>query len=286
MNELQTALEQLDTDNINNLIMSSETDITAALEQLDTEDIENNDDIYEAFNKSLSFYDSKIKITDYNRHESIFNRMQSMVDKPLNEVFDKIFENNNIIIDSNVTEQLEMDIGIPLENLEMYITNYKRSLQTYFNNIIINERDIIDSVIRKRKLLNWMKQIKHINLSDNDNDNDNLNQMTYHTNKYISTLLDNNDLDNTKKEYNLNKKCFAKLMSISREINNIYETSKCMICLTRNVDTFMNPCGHTGCSECIKRHLYDHHNTAYSRQKRNCFICKTNVVSINKIYYS
>jgi hypothetical protein len=276
------------TEIINDFAVSSSDDIAEALKLLDIQDTnnDNNDDIYVAFNKSIKFYNSKISLSNCNE-VSIFQKIESMLDKPINEFFDKILETPARVLDTDVNNKLEDDIGISVSELDNYIGNYKVQIQEYFNKIMVNEIDIIDAAIRQRKLLNYTKSIKDLTQREKSlyNNSNNLMQSTYFLNEYINEITNNELLNKLKNEYNFNKKCFAKLMTISQQVNSINETHKCIICTTHDVDTFMNPCGHTGCSECIKKHLYDRPNQ-YSRQKRDCYLCKTPVLSINKIYYS
>ena len=49
---------------------------------------------------------------------------------------------------------------------------------------------------------------------------------------------------------------------------------------SKPVDTFLNPCGHTGCEDCIKKlkEREGEYNT-------NCFLCRQRVNSFHKIYF-
>ena len=50
----------------------------------------------------------------------------------------------------------------------------------------------------------------------------------------------------------------------------------CSMCLQKPVDTFLNPCGHTGCSDCV----------AKIGGGGICFICRSHVMRSHKIYFS
>jgi len=61
--------------------------------------------------------------------------------------------------------------------------------------------------------------------------------------------------------------------------------STCSLCLQKPVDTFLEPCGHTGCSGCIeKAHDDSHSNSNYPTP--SCFICRTKITRSRKIYFS
>jgi hypothetical protein len=56
----------------------------------------------------------------------------------------------------------------------------------------------------------------------------------------------------------------------------------CSICLQKPVDTFLNPCGHTGCNDCILNHSARYNN----RNMNPCFLCRKEIKSIHKLYLS
>ena len=61
--------------------------------------------------------------------------------------------------------------------------------------------------------------------------------------------------------------------------NNLGST--CGICLQSTIDTYMDPCGHTGCKDCIDRLKSFSDNESY-----NCYICRKPVHSFRSIYFS
>jgi len=65
-----------------------------------------------------------------------------------------------------------------------------------------------------------------------------------------------------------------------KKINHGNIGSTCSLCLQKPVDTFLNPCGHTGCEDCIKKlkERQGEYNT-------NCFLCRQRVNSCHKIYF-
>ena len=66
-----------------------------------------------------------------------------------------------------------------------------------------------------------------------------------------------------------------------KKINGGNLGSTCSLCLQRQVDTFMNPCGHTGCSECIQ--ILKSRGNEYNT---NCFMCRKLVTKFQKIYFT
>jgi hypothetical protein len=67
----------------------------------------------------------------------------------------------------------------------------------------------------------------------------------------------------------------AIIMSLAKTYNilrNVPYTHKCPICLTNEVDTYLEPCGHTLCASC--------------NQSNYCHMCRTRVKTSKGLYYS
>ena len=84
----------------------------------------------------------------------------------------------------------------------------------------------------------------------------------------------NESLKSSKKEYEKNKNKFKYYFEIIKIINNFNMGNTCSICVENNVDHFFNPCGHTVCKECVK-----------NIDNNSCFLCRTNIINIKKLYY-
>ena len=65
-------------------------------------------------------------------------------------------------------------------------------------------------------------------------------------------IKENNECEQKKKEYIRENDILQHYLKCVKNINSCNIGSTCSLCLQRQVDTFMEPCGHTGCSECIQ----------------------------------
>ena len=66
-----------------------------------------------------------------------------------------------------------------------------------------------------------------------------------------------------------------------KPINGANTGNTCSLCLQNPVDTFFNPCGHTGCGECIGKLQGLSRNYVM-----NCPLCRKNVSTTHKLYFS
>ena len=94
-------------------------------------------------------------------------------------------------------------------------------------------------------------------------------------------IRENNECEKMKEEYLLQNHILQQYWKCIQNINALNKGSTCSLCLQRQVDTFMEPCGHTGCSECIEK-LKDR----FGEYNCNCFICRKKVLQFRKLYFS
>ena len=72
------------------------------------------------------------------------------------------------------------------------------------------------------------------------------------------------------------KKKFRKLNL--KKLNSMNVTNTCPTCLSKPVNIYLNPCGHTLCDDCYDRISYDN--------ERKCFLCRTRVMNKSPLYFS
>jgi small-conductance mechanosensitive channel len=73
------------------------------------------------------------------------------------------------------------------------------------------------------------------------------------------------------------KSSAAFLKTLSGVFNAVQELSgyrSCPVCLSQEVSHYLIPCGHTFCTRCLDKH------------KGFCFICRKNIASTNRLYFS
>ena len=93
--------------------------------------------------------------------------------------------------------------------------------------------------------------------------------------KQLQTNIDNLIFD--KKEEL--KVCYKKIDNFKSMVRKCFENeeeickkNKCSICVTYTINSCLNPCGHTFCSNCI------------NKMKNKCAMCRNNINSVIKIY--
>ena len=219
-----------------------------------------------------------------------------------------VIENiNNFIPDNNINPEIKRVYEIKEELIDEMDNSKLESIEIDENHINImnkfseNIKNNLDFYIKQQsKVLDLEVELKKY--YDNlDNDINKLKDFTCFlsdiNNKYdknIDTEIINKSIldasinikeNNSGKEL---KKQYEKEISLLnfylnnfiKKINNANMGNTCSLCLQRNVDTYMQPCGHTGCSECIKK-LKD----KMGDYDCNCFICRKRVEKFGVLYF-
>lgn len=91
-------------------------------------------------------------------------------------------------------------------------------------------------------------------------------------------IKDTNDLKQIKETYLLKKKIYNKYLNMIRLINQTNVGSTCSVCLSNNVNSYFNPCGHTCCERCCSE--------IKSIGDFKCPLCRVRFSKISKLYFT
>jgi len=96
--------------------------------------------------------------------------------------------------------------------------------------------------------------------------------------KISQSILDKDKTQSIKKDYMKELHIFQLYVhQFIKPLNGLNIGNTCSLCLQQPVDTYMNPCGHTGCDKCLK--------TMKSRGTTHCCFCRKQVNSFHKLYF-
>lgn len=84
-------------------------------------------------------------------------------------------------------------------------------------------------------------------------------------------------IQEVKEQYKKEKIKFYQQLQIIKLINQMNVGSICSICLQDNVNSYFNPCGHTGCAKCCK---------TITSNNNPCPLCRKDVRSIHKLFFT
>lgn len=209
------------------------------------------------------------------------------VDKNIKEI-NKI-HHDLLKINESFDYKEDTDNGEIRKHEESIIKNMKyfTSLMDEFklqNNLLLDyEKDYKEYYDKSKEDVNKINDFKlfvnSINQKYNDLDVSELNET-------VLKMVQNINKDNKIKE--LNDKYIKQSYIVNlyihkfiKQVNGCNIGNTCSLCLERPVDTFMEPCGHTGCSQCIEK--LKERNNEYNC---NCFLCRKRVMKFHKLYFT
>ena len=177
--------------------------------------------------------------------------------------------------DTEVVEHVEL-IQECKKMIEKVSVKFKESLKK----VTECEQTLKESATETHKSLEGVRKFSSfLNTLNDDDEHEELQMMMV----VLSEKIQNKD---TTKE--LKTKYQKELYILQHYLHNFVKPlnsanigNTCSLCLQKPVDTFMNPCGHTGCSECIER-LKELNGEMY---QANCFMCRKSVNSFHKLYF-
>lgn len=279
------------------------------------------EDPVDKFETNLGTFTSESDLFTTSAHGyNIYNRISSQIDMKLNDFFNKM--NNDTIssdfeaslkphikfdelsIDEECEAQITKELGISLTEFEIYVAKYKELINKYFNNVIDKEKRIKSTLRKLHNLNKWVKRVQSFSLIDEEDDNnpedskmDDVEETSSTVTQtpstaelrllsgiqdYVSEKVKDLDALKLRREHEISRKCFTKLVNIGQKINNIHQNQLCTICLTNSVSICLIPCGHSCCENCYNSYS----DNSNSNRRRICFVCRGTVSKTQKIYFT
>tara|TARA_B100001093_G_scaffold519092_1_gene606424 strand:+ start:2018 stop:2881 length:864 start_codon:yes stop_codon:yes gene_type:complete len=233
----------------------------------------------------------------HNNEEPFLKDLINKYDKNIDELFLKInIDNLNDIIDkytkndkkieidyndsfSKLTDNLKKEIKINF-NLSNDIKKLKSKLRETFDNMmkIEIELDTLNEKYNKNKntIINVQETYKDYN------DKKLLESFEKIFDEMNTNFIKENNMEDKLKQY---IECGVQLnilLKIVRDVKSLLHFNNvCSICINNKLDKVLIPCGHTFCSECLKKN--DLHIRINNR-KPCCPICRKDIFNENNLY--
>lgn len=170
----------------------------------------------------------------------------------------------------NINKAVSSGRKLLLENLDIYNSGTSNILK--INESMIDTSETFFSIDNKLEHIKKLCVDKDLDIEYGiDNIIDQINYLLFSLKENMIesfTTKRKNHEDNIQKS-KTTLKALAKTYNI---INNTNISYACPICMTDQVDTYCNPCGHALCMRCISK-------------SNNCYFCKSRIISKQKIYF-
>lgn len=198
-----------------------------------------------------------------------------------------IIEKKKDIIEINNDEYHNEDIDRIINNIkELFSDNKFYKLQGELNEL---EKELNDEMNKSKDNINkidiFIKFINDINYSNIENND--LEEMKKKSEDICRKIDNNKELTEIREKYISKRKELNSYIYFIQKINNYNTSNTCPICITRPVDRYLQPCGHTFCEKCLIRSNNMNHNmnNNMNHNMNNCMICRKKYNSINQLFF-
>tara|TARA_B100000900_G_scaffold408965_1_gene424077 strand:- start:420 stop:1196 length:777 start_codon:yes stop_codon:yes gene_type:complete len=173
-----------------------------------------------------------------------------------------------------IEEKKEDNVKKCSDMFDEFIKDYKKKQEHYLEckNKFQDEINRSKNNIKKLDLI--IQFIRELDKDCNDQETEEL----LNSLKILSNKIENDkNIITARTEYIKSRKDIENNLNLVKKINSMNMSNTCPLCLTNQVNIYLNPCGHTCCEECYGR---------LSNTENKCFLCRSNIMSKNPLYFS
>lgn len=216
--------------------------------------------------------------------DNIYTNLNANVNE-LYEYRQKLYDNKKLLDELPIEYELSKEKEEELNNIKNNVNAGKdiitEQLKKY-NEYTCQKNKIMEFDYNTKNIcMNIQKYMSELEVNFHNQGIDTEELKTYTDGILFSIGEISNIINNTKsKKIQDIDKNLQECSSILSHLTDTYSILKnaqigvtCAICLSNNVDTFCEPCGHVYCNDCIKRSLI-------------CYMCKGHIKKQYKIYFS
>jgi hypothetical protein len=195
-------------------------------------------------------------------------------------------------------EKKELESVSADKNIKLEIKEMKDKIKEYiekFNKIqkelyICNDNYQKEVNILRKNIMTTESMIEFIKkIPDDQKNQENVKKIIDEMNILSKSILNNDKMKKIRKDYLEKRKEAEYLIEFIKQLNNLNQTNLCPVCFSNTVDHFSDPCGHTFCKDCIKKHIRKNEEIDLYEVGRNdgaqCCFCRERIRSIRPLYF-
>jgi hypothetical protein len=206
---------------------------------------------------------------DKNSTNTLKRDLLEFVNSDWNEINDRIKKNNKVPDAEKVDYSKEKKQFLELkEKIKTSVFEYQiieLKLKSLFT-----KNEILESKIRT--FYDFLEEFEQ------DNKDKNCKTIKSSLNDFVDMYTDRDNLRKLISEFVDKRHDLKELMSITNLVQSVSPAPTCSLCMTNPLDSFLDPCGHTGCKECLVRSIQA------SNVNLNCVYCRKEIRSIRSLY--
>ena len=227
-------------------------------------------------------------MTNTNSGSMIENMIPSSDPSRNTNIIDILKIKDELLSDLTETTIVDMDVDIShhTKNIEECVIKVKEILESFRKEqfkLVEAEKKYKDSyeqlLLDSDKIKDFSDFVIKIDSKYQDFEAVKMNETILDMSRKIK---ENNNCDQFKKEYQIQNHIFQYyIQNFIKPMNGVNLGSTCSVCLQRQVDTYLQPCGHTGCSQCM-----DKLKERMGEYNCNCYICRKQIITFNNLYFT
>lgn len=199
-------------------------------------------------------------------------------------ILDIINNQSEITISEEDLKNEEIE-GI-IEKVQGLTPNFQK-LQNELSEIDKQYKDEVNAIKKKistiDSMISFIRQISYSNIDESD-----LKEMIEKMKVISQKILTNQTLTTLRESYIKKQKELQPHFSLIKYLNQWNVANMCPICFKGKVTHFLNPCGHTGCKDCLERNRREtltNNQLPQSDSTFECAFCRTQISSIKPLFF-
>ena len=187
-----------------------------------------------------------------------------------------------IVIDNEQYKNKEIDEIVT--KIESFVPEFKK-LQDELDSI--HKEYIRHTEKTKKDIQTIEKSVQFMKSIENKyNEDKSVKEIVDKLNKYSESILKNEILSEIREKYINKRKELNSFIYFLQKINKWNVCNMCPMCFSNKVDSYCNPCGHTGCKECFNRQTELTSNETFDvNNSKKCPFCRDYIIDIKPLYF-
>ena len=210
-----------------------------------------------------------------NNSEEISNKILKIKD----EIFQMVL-NNDDVLDNKEKQELPKTYT-EIDDLVTDLQNKISEFHDLQNETMILEKKFKDELNKTKKDLNILDgMVKFISTLTNEMlTDDTMKELIKNMKDISENMKQKKSILITKKKYIEKRKEIQKYIYFIGKLNQWNQTNLCAVCMTKQVDSYCNPCGHTLCKDCFNNGVTGEHN------EKKCPFCRKHIFKLSPLYF-
>ena len=219
--------------------------------------------------------------------------LSTMIQDNTNPNVNKLIEIKETVLDI-INNNEEITIEETFENTEIKelitkiqgLTPTFQKIQDELSEIDKQYKDEIKDIKKKVEsidsMISFLRQISYSTIEETE-----IKPIVDQMKQISEKIINNETITKLRESYINKRKELYPHLCLMKQLNQWNTANMCPICFKNPVSHFMNPCGHTGCKECLdkNRRIMNQGQLPQSELSFECAFCRTQISSMKPLFF-